>query len=118
MRVSAYYAEADQQHWDGANCQEVEGRRGRVATAVVVPARNVDAGNIGKTPALKIVQQLHGERDAQRPDSMDESVRFDNQGPFQIDMHRSMSGQDGGAEVLLHRVSCGNEADSARWACC
>ena len=50
---SAYYAEADQQHWDVASCQEgAEERQGRVVVVVAV-ARTVDVGDIGKMRAWK-----------------------------------------------------------------
>jgi hypothetical protein len=52
--ISAYYVEADQQHWDGANCQEAEERRGWVATAAVAPARKVDVADIEKGLALRV----------------------------------------------------------------
>jgi len=113
---SAYYAEADQQHPDGASCQEAEEeRRGRVVT-VAASAKNVDVGDIEKTLALRIVQHRLVERDAQRPSSMDESALFDIQDPFLLDTHRPLLEEDGGAEVQPTRVSCGNAADSARLA--
>jgi len=71
--------------------------------AAVASARNVGVGGREMVPALRIVQELHGcfgvrvgvaqrqettARGPQRPDSMDESVLFDIQDPFQIDTHR------------------------------
>lgn len=86
-------------------------------TFVVASAKNVDVGDIEKTLALRILnQQASLERDARRPDSMDENVLSDIQVPFQIDMHRPLRGEDDGAEVRTSRVSCGNVADSAMLA--
>jgi len=115
---SACYAWADREHWVGASCQEVEGERRRwVATIVAVSARNVGAGDIEKTLALRNVQQqASAEWDARRPGLADENVRFDIQGPFQLDKHRLLLGEDDGAEVRSTRVSSENAADSVRLA--
>lgn len=91
---------------------------GRVVTAFVASARNVSVEDIGKTLALRGLRQqaVSSERNAQRPDSMDESVLCRIQDPFQIDTHRQQLEGDDEAGVQTSGVSCRNAVDSAMLA--
>jgi len=98
---------------------------------VVVLTRSADVADIEKVQVLRVEQRLHEifavsigiaqrkrlvEWDAQRPDSMDESVLFDIRDPFQNDSYRPQLAKVDGAEVQSSLASCGTAVDSGRLA--